>query len=328
MQGKSNVSEKKSYMRIVDYFKFMLHILRSSISSPDFYKDVYYTYKGYGIKFLMHICFVVAFINSFSAIYYLSDVVSGLRDYSRLEAKSRAYTNAAKNLIDILSQWQDADYDGKEMHWASNEIYIISANNNKVPLIAIIPPDANTDDKTYIQAPIRLFSDRMVIDHDSLLYGSFKFDVDAIAYQSVLGNESMHLNKYSVCAYVADIIEKSQTFAVILVFCIVLALNFGQTLLEATVFACILFAVIFLRTKHSSSNVQDFSPFNSVVKPMPANVIMFQSQVTFAQCLRLATFSSAFPLLVKVLLGQVAIVAYVVSKILVAKAVINILNSK
>jgi len=176
----------KLYQHLKTFVKMLLRHLWLSISSVQFYQDVYSRYKGYGLKYLFATSFIASLFIGTMILNYLDDV----KDYF---INDNVKHNTA-NIDHILKQMPDIYYDGsniqieeetpliiKDMHL--QEIIAIdpaqeleSSKKNKIPIVFLsnkinISP-AKFQKKPYIitikYSEMEVFgSDEKVITQDS-----------------------------------------------------------------------------------------------------------------------------------------------------------------
>lgn len=104
-----------------------------SVSSINFYHDVYKNYRGYGIKYL----FTISFISSVIYCLFVFNYLSTLRDFFAAKVP-QSLSYETENIEYILQQLPNIDYDGSNISLEEDQaIYLYDKNNNKVAAIDI-----------------------------------------------------------------------------------------------------------------------------------------------------------------------------------------------
>lgn len=114
---------------LVNWLKTLVRIFWQSLSSADFYFDVYRHYSGYGIKYLINICLICSFLISFTALKNARDMEVFLTSENKNPGKM-------SNLHSIIEQFPEIIFDGKEITINSDGPYFIF-NENGEKLVAI-----------------------------------------------------------------------------------------------------------------------------------------------------------------------------------------------
>jgi hypothetical protein len=120
------MTTKLSY--VISWFSTLYNQLRLSISSIEFYQDVYRSYKGYGIQYV----FTLSFISSIIYCIFIFNYLLTLKDYF-VENRS---SNSTKTIEYILKQLPVIYYDGNKILVEQDEpIFLLDENSNKVAVI-------------------------------------------------------------------------------------------------------------------------------------------------------------------------------------------------
>lgn len=141
-------------MRILFGFNTLFRQLWLSMSSINFYKDVYKNYQGFGIKYLFTICFITSVIYSMFILSYILN----LQRYFNEGYQSKN----TENIDYIISQFPDIQYNnGKIFIEEEQPIYLYSQNKNKIVAIDT-ENQLNQDERNKI--PIILTSNRIILN--------------------------------------------------------------------------------------------------------------------------------------------------------------------
>lgn len=120
------MTTKLSY--VILWFGILYNQLRLSVSSIEFYKDVYRSYKGYGIKYI----FTISFISSIIYCIFIFNYLLTLKNYF-VENRS---SNSTKTIEYILKQLPFIYYDGSKIIVEQDEpIFLLDEGGNKIAVI-------------------------------------------------------------------------------------------------------------------------------------------------------------------------------------------------
>ncbi|WP_341749513.1 DUF1189 family protein [Candidatus Tisiphia endosymbiont of Sialis lutaria] len=115
-------------LSVFSWFSTLLHQLWLSISSVNFYQDVYKSYKGFGIKYI----FAVSFISSLIYCIVIFNYLLVLTDYFT----ENRLTKGTITIEHILKQLPEIYYDGNKILVDQDEpIYLLDENGNKLAVI-------------------------------------------------------------------------------------------------------------------------------------------------------------------------------------------------
>jgi Protein of unknown function (DUF1189) len=115
-------------LSVFSWFSTLLNQLWLSISSVNFYQDVYKSYKGYGIKYI----FAVSFISSLIYCIVIFNYLLVLTDYFT----ENRLTKGTITIEYIFKQLPEIYYDGSKISVDQDEpIYLLDENGNKLAAI-------------------------------------------------------------------------------------------------------------------------------------------------------------------------------------------------
>jgi len=121
------------FLRLNGSLNALFSQLWLSISSVNFYHDVYKNYRGYGVKYL----FTISFISSVLYCLFIFNYISTLRDFFAARAPQNL-SYETENIEYILQQLPNIDYDGRKISLDEEQpIYLYDKNNSKVAAIDI-----------------------------------------------------------------------------------------------------------------------------------------------------------------------------------------------
>lgn len=173
----------------VHCLKVALYNLRHSISSVNYYKDVYNLYKGYGLKYI----FLISWL---SAMIYGANILWGINKIQEAILSQDGYV-----IDNIVKQIPTVNYDGSSIDLSAKQpVYIYDGAGNK---IAAIDTEGalQADERKLIPVVFRKnniavnFTDGLVDNQENLV----------IEYGRVFGKK----NQTITGRYAKDIIVKS-----------------------------------------------------------------------------------------------------------------------
>ncbi|MGI4776338.1 MAG: DUF1189 family protein [Janthinobacterium lividum] len=211
--------------------KILLKQLWLSISSVDFYQDVYKIYSGYGIKYLFTISFI-------STLIYCSILLSGVinfRNYFTADKESQYTTN----LEYIIQQLPDFRYDGTKIYIEEDTPLFLY--NNEGSKIAVIDLENKLDYDKKNKIPVIFTSSKILI--------SFFWDKKRInfpvEYKILFGSEQQVLTKYIVKKRIGILLNDIQNLFIYVLTPILIIFTFIASLVRA----CLLVILVYLATQ-------------------------------------------------------------------------------
>lgn len=220
---------------ILTGIRLLFRHLYLSVTSIDFYYDVYRYYRGYGIKYLFTISFISALIISISIL----NNISVLKEYFQENRVSKYI----ENIEVILKQLPIIDYDGKNISiHEETPLYLYDARNNK---IAVIDINNQLSMNEKLKIPIVLTKNTINI---SLSEGSYpnrsKHINKIIDYPKILGTEPKIYSTELIKKQLANIMDTAQTIAIYILMPILVIVIFVFRFLEN----CLLISSTYLLT--------------------------------------------------------------------------------
>ena len=184
---------------VVDYVTILWKHLILSISSVQFYQNVYSKYKGYGIKYISVICIIS------SVIYciFIFDIIISLRD---------AFEHGkSKNIEYILSQIPTVHYNGAtiELEYADDmpdPFFIYDAENKKFAAIdyrgTLTPEEKDKIPLIFRKNVVNV----NIFEFDGI---SKKRDSIPINYATILGDSAWTINADSFRSYAVNLLNSA-----------------------------------------------------------------------------------------------------------------------
>ena len=223
-------------------FKVLLRQLWLSVSSVNFYQDVFRIYSGYGLKYL----FTIAFISSviFCSVI-LNHVISAQKYFSY-----GLLLKETTNIDHIFKQLPDLNYDGKNIS-IENEtpLYIFDISNRKV---AVIDLEGKVSIAEKNKIPLVMNSSNIIF---SIIWGEKKVWTYTISYPEILGTDAQIINQETVKKIFADLFSSAPRIVIYLVMPLIAIFLLLATILEKVFIILPIYLVMsFFGTKTSFKN--------------------------------------------------------------------------
>jgi len=216
----------------ITWAKTLLRHLWLSVSSIEFYRDVFKVYEGYGIKYII----TVSFLSSlFCSIVLLNQIVA-IKNYFTYNVIS----NNVTNIDHIINQFPDLNYDGQTISSLDekNVIYLTNINNDRV--VAIDP--ANT--LSYIERskiPIVLTSNKIVL---SLINpGEKPLYTASLDYDKIFVGSIQTINQTSLKASLSEIFKGAPEVFIYLFFPSIGLLIFFKAIMEKSFIMVVIYLI-------------------------------------------------------------------------------------
>lgn len=237
--------------RVLTYIKILLQQLWLSISSINFYRDVYKNYTGYGLKYIFTLSFMAALI-------YCSVIFNHIVELKNYFAKNEA-SKSTINIEYLIRQLPEAHYDGKNISIEEDTpLYLYNSDGQK---IVAIDPNNKLLHAEKENVPIVLTSNRITILLNNKNHNNFSID-----YTTLFGTQEQSLTQVSIKQQFAAIFSSMPSIFIYIFMPILIVLYFLSILFEQS------FIVILV---YSLSNI--FGPKSSMKTCV--RVVMFASGV-------------------------------------------------
>lgn len=211
-------------------------LLKLSLTSSAFYKDVYNTYSGTGLKYVFTFSFLGTLIASILILVKLSPVLNYFEDRV-------VRTPLTASIDQILNQWQPIFYDGISISASEEEPVLLKGTNNKT-LVAV---DAEDKLPGTIKKNIPLiFGKTKLLFNIQQGEGSQQFSYD---YINLLGNSRKEINSEELISLIKNHLKYFDQIYIFLLFPLMVGLNFFALLLEKALTVLILFFAIKMLAK-------------------------------------------------------------------------------
>lgn len=233
-------------------FRTLLYQLWSSISSVGFYQDVYYSYKGYGVRYL----FTVSFISSIIYCCFIFDYLLGLKDYFTEHRISENTTTIEY----ILKQLPEIQYDGSKITVEQDEpIYLLDEDNNK---IAAIDSKNQLPYSEKLKIPILFSSNRVTLA--TIEITDRKKDAFSIDYSRIFPSDQKILTEEVLKKHFSKILTHAPKIFIYIMVPIIILARFMAILFEKAFVVLLVYILTnFLGPKSSLQNCSRIVLFSS-----------------------------------------------------------------
>ncbi|RYE05695.1 MAG: DUF1189 domain-containing protein [Rickettsiaceae bacterium] len=215
----------------LDGINILLKQLWLSISSVDFYQDVYKVYSGYGIRYLFTLSFIAATL-------YCSILLNIIINFNEDFKQDRKSSHYAANLNYIIGQLPDLKYDGNKINTEEIPFFLYTDKKGK---IVAIDAQNKLDYNQKIKIPIIFTKDKLLV---SFLWDKSKINFP-IEYRMLFGTEPRILTKEIVKERINSLLDEVEHL-IIYVAAPVLVLFI---LLAALLRACLLIFIVYMGTQ-------------------------------------------------------------------------------
>ena len=204
----------------LSFIKTLFTHLWLSISSIKFYEQVFNSYKGYGIKYVLILSLISSFICSIIFLNHLDKV----REY----LNNGIISTKVETIDHIIQQLPEINYNGLKITIKEDTpLFIYDLKKQKTlaldPNNKLMPADRN-------KLPIILNAQKIIInltDSEGAKHNSFPID-----YTQIFGNESQILTQTVIKLSLADIFNRAPSIFIYLIFPITALLIFINLILE------------------------------------------------------------------------------------------------
>ncbi len=220
---------KAKIFDIINWFKTIIYIVFSSVTSVRFYQRVILHYHGYGIKYALTLSFIAALFCNLLILNHTSN----LKQY----LTQGIITKDVNKFDYIISQLPVFYYDGNNLSIEGNEpLYINDANNQ--PVIAIDP-----ENKIPAAVRAKIF---LLFTNKNFVISFFQNNNDSrnivIKYSQILGNDSQVLTHESQKILLLDLLDKVTNVIIYFLFPLLGGIIFFNLLIEKSLFILLLYA--------------------------------------------------------------------------------------
>ena len=213
------------------FIKTLIKHLWLSISSAKFYQDVFYTYQGYGTKYILTLSIISSLICNIIFLGYVDKVQKYLSD--------DIISERLVNIDHVIRQLPTINYNGKDISISEDSASVIYGVDN-TKLLAI-DPAGKLSNYDKIQIPVLLTKDEISINlRDS--NGKTKNTLP-IKYAQIFGSEAQILTKETIKSSFIPLFKRAPTVLTYIIFPITTIMIFISHLFEKSFMVVVVFII-------------------------------------------------------------------------------------
>ena len=213
------------------FIKTLIKHLWLSISSAKFYQDVFYTYQGYGTKYILTLSIISSLICNIIFLGYVDKVQKYLSD--------DIISERLVNIDHVIRQLPTINYNGKDISISEDLASVIYGVDN-TKLLAI-DPAGKLSNYDKIQIPVLLTKDEISIN----LRGSNGKTKNTlpIKYAQIFGSEAQILTKETIKSSFIPLFKRAPTVLTYIIFPITIIIIFISHLFEKSFMIIVVFII-------------------------------------------------------------------------------------
>ena len=213
------------------FIKTLIKHLWLSISSAKFYQDVFYTYQGYGTKYILTLSIISSLICNIIFLGYVDKVQKYLSD--------DIISERLVNIDHVIRQLPTINYNGKDISISEDSASVIYGVDN-TKLLAI-DPAGKLSNYDKIQIPVLLTKDEISIN----LRGSNGKTKNTlpIKYAQIFGSEAQILTKETIKSSFIPLFKRAPTVLTYIIFPITIIMIFISHLFEKSFMIIVVFII-------------------------------------------------------------------------------------
>lgn len=173
-------------------------ILRLSVSSAAFYRDLYSKYQGYGLKYITMVISITSIIYAILFMYNLNMIASYLAPDAAIDENPVEF---------IIKDWPILQYDGKVI--TCEDATPVYLTNQKGIKLAAIDPAGNLTKDQIQKVPFVFLKDKVIVWLKSGEQSSQK-DINSFTfgYDKLFGKESRTIDHDFIKSFILDNIKQ------------------------------------------------------------------------------------------------------------------------
>jgi len=241
-------------LNIYNWFKILCTHLWMSVSSVDFYQQVFSSYKGYGVRYILTISFFSSLLCSVAILSHFNNI-NQYFTYGTLSSEST-------NIDHIISQFPELKYDGNSIYLDNVEPVYINNTNNQTVLV--IDPENKLPISERAKAEILLAKRKVVLSvNDFQKSNIINFSIE---YSRIFGGESAVISQDTIKSLLEKIFNRAPIVVTYMIFPLLALLIFFNNFLEKSFIIIAIYLLSnFLGTKSSMKNCIRLTMFSSGV---------------------------------------------------------------
>lgn len=227
---------------LFDWAKTLVRTFSLSLTSPTFYSDNFRTYKGYGVKYLLTICF----INSLLVTTQMLFTANIINEY----LVTGNVTPNVKILDHVLNQFPSLEYDGEKISLLEDIATPITLTTPANQKIVIIDPENKIPQEKRTKMTLFFSSDTLYlnfIDYDGEPFQSFN-----LPYKAILGADKVTINPAFLRSELTNYSERAPQILIFAIFPASALFQFCLTAAQDLIIIIILVGISYIYSKKLS----------------------------------------------------------------------------
>jgi hypothetical protein len=223
------------------FIKTLIKHLWLSISSARFYQDVFYTYQGYGTKYILTLSIISSLICNIIFLGYVGKIQKYLSD--------DIISERVVNIDHVIRQLPTINYNGKDISISEDlpSVIIYGMDNTK---ILAIDPAGKLSNNDKIKIPVLLTKDEININLKDF-NGKTKNTLP-IKYTQIFGPQAQILNKETIKSSFIPLFKRAPTVLTYIIFPLTTIMIFITHLFEKSFMIVVVFIISRFRTEGRS----------------------------------------------------------------------------
>lgn len=213
------------------FIKTLVKHLWLSVSSARFYQDVFYTYQGYGVKYILTLSIISSLICNIIFLGYVDKIQKYLSD--------NIISESVVNIDHVIGQLPTINYNGKDISIDEDSVSVIYGADNTKQLA--IDPLGKLSNNDKIQVPILLIKDEININLKD--FNGKTRNTLPIKYTQIFGSEAQVLNKETIKSSFIPLFKRAPTVLTYIIFPITTIMIFISHLFEKSFMVVVVFII-------------------------------------------------------------------------------------
>ena len=222
------------------FIKTLVKHLWLSVSSARFYQDVFYTYQGYGVKYILTLSIISSLICNIIFLGYVDKIQKYLSD--------NIISESVVNIDHVIGQLPTINYNGKDISIDEDSVSVIYGADNTKQLA--IDPLGKLSNNDKIQVPILLIKDEININLKD--FNGKTRNTLPIKYTQIFGSEAQVLTKETIKSSFIPLFKRAPTVLTYIIFPITTIMIFISHLFEKSFMVVVVFIISRFRTEGRS----------------------------------------------------------------------------
>lgn len=225
---------------LIIFIKTLVNHLWLSVSSVKFYQDVFSSYRGYGIRYILTLSTIGSLMCTIILLTYTNKIQKYLSD--------DIISESIKDIDNVMRKLPTIGYNGKDISLSEDSLFFIYDDDN-VKVLAI-DTNGKLSHNERVQIPILLLKDQININFSDAK-GKAKNKLP-IKYAQIFGSEAQVLTRETIKSNFVSIFKRVPEVLIYILFPVTALMIFINTLVEKSLMIVLVFIIShFARSKSS-----------------------------------------------------------------------------